>query len=315
VVLALVGALRSGTRRRRLLRALAGVVLFLVLAVAAVLLPRPVPRLATGESDITIVDLHAHTMASHDGRPGWTPERLAQWHAAQGFQAAYVTDHNRPFAGSVTAAIPLLPGAEWSVYRQHIVALGATPPLDLAPYSGDTPGMLTLFAALHARGALAIASLPEYWRYHRGELDQFIAAGVNGFEIVNCSPKGLAFPADARRAVIDLAQRHNRLVTGASDNHGWGKVTCVWNLSRQGTQGFADNHVVARPLALLQGDGDPTWAGVTQPWLMLRALSWPERISWLTWITLIAAYRGLPRRNGQRRGLGFLARSLGRSPN
>ncbi len=314
LVLALVGALRSGTARRRLVRALAGVAFVLALAVAAVLLPRPVPRLITGESDVAVVDLHSHTIASHDGRFGWTPAKLAQWHAVQGFQAAYVTDHNRPFAGATSAAIPLLPGAEWSVHRQHIVALGATTPLDLASYSSNTPGMLTLFAALHAQGALAIASLPEYWKNHRDELDQFVAAGVDGFEIVNCSPKGLAFSAAARRTVIDLAQRHNRLVTGASDNHGWGKVTCVWNLSRQGTQGFADNHVVARPIALLQGDGVPTWAGVSQPWLMLRALSWPERMSWLTWITLVAAYRGLPRRNGQRRGLGFLARSLGRRP-
>lgn len=313
VVLALVGALRRGTGRRRLVRALAGVVVFLAIAAAAVLLPRPVPRLV-GESDVTVVDLHSHTIASHDGRPGWTPERLAQWHAVQGFQAAYVTDHNRPFEGSRSAAIPLLPGVEWSVYRQHIVALGATLPLDLAPYSRDTPGLLTLFAALHAQGALSIASLPEYWRNHREDLDDFVAAGVDGFEIVNCSPKGLAFPAAARRDVINLAQRHNRFVTGASDNHGWGKVTCVWNLLRQGTQGFADNHVVARPLALFQGDGDPKWAGVSQLWLMLRALSWPERISWLTWITLIAAYRGLPRRNGQRRGLGVLARSLGPRP-
>jgi hypothetical protein len=313
VGLALIGALRSGTPRRRLVRALAGVVFLLALAVAAVLLPRPVPRLVTGESDVAVVDLHSHTIASHDGRFGWTPERLAQWHAAQGFQAAYVTDHNRPFEGSTNALIPLLPGVEWSVYRQHIVALGATPPLDLAPYSRDTPGMLTLFAALHAQGALAIASLPEYWRNHREDLDQFVAAGVDGFEIVNCSPKGLTFPAAARRDVIDLAQRHDKFVTGASDNHGWGKVTCVWNLTRQGTQGFADNRVVARPLALLQGDGDPKWAGVTQLWLMLRTLSWPERISWLTWITLIAIYR-LPGRTGQRRGLGVLARSFGRRP-
>ncbi len=313
VVLALVGALRSGSPRRRLARALAGVVFLLLLAVAAVLLPRPVPRLVTGESDVSVVDFHSHTIASHDGRFGWTLEKLAQWHAVQGFQAAYVTDHNRAFAGSVTEVIPLLPGAEWSVYRQHIVALGATTQLDLAPYSGDTPGMLTLFAALHAQGALAIASLPEYWRNHRVELDQFVTAGVDGFEVVNCSPKGLAFPSAARRTVIDLAQRHDKFVTGASDSHGWGKVTCVWNLTRQGTHGFADSRVVARPLALLQGDGDPKLAGVTQPWLMLRALSWPERISWLTWITLIAVYL-LPGRKGQRRGLGVLARSFGRHP-
>ena len=133
-------------------RALIGVAIVLGLAVAAVLLPRPVPRLVAGGTGVAVLDLHSHTKASHDGRPGWTAERLAAWHAAQGFQAAYVTDHNLPFQGTDAAAIRLLPGVEWSVYRQHIVALGATAPLDLAPFSHDTPGMLGLFAALHAQG-------------------------------------------------------------------------------------------------------------------------------------------------------------------
>jgi hypothetical protein len=44
---------------------------------------------------------------------------------------------------------------------------------------------------------------------------------------------------------------------------------------------------------------------------MLRALSWPERISWLTWIALISIWRGMPRRKGQWRGFGILARELG----
>jgi hypothetical protein len=281
------------------------------LAVAAVLLPRPVPRLVTAEPAVTILDFHSHTSASHDGRRGWTPQRLADWHAIQGFGGAYITDHNVPFDGSNDATIPLLPGAEWSVYRQHIVSLGTTMPLDLAPFSRDTPGMVGLFAALHAQGAIGIASLPEYWRNHWDDLDQFVAAGVDGFEIVNCAPKALAFPTSDRHEIIGLARHHDLLVTGASDNHGWGQVTCVWNLARESAHGFRDNQVLARPLALAQGDL-PAWnSGVTQPWLMLRALSWPERVSWLTWIALIAIYRGVPRRKGQGSGIGILARSLG----
>jgi hypothetical protein len=309
-VLVLIGVLRRGTRWRRIGRATLGVVTFLGLAVAAVLLPRPVPRLLPGWGDVTVLDFHAHTGASHDGRPGWTVERLADWHAAQGFQASYVTDHNIPFTGSGQTAIPVLPGVEWSVYRQHIVALGTTEPLDLTPFSHNTPGMLGLFGALHARGDLGIASLPEYWRNHWTDLDRFVAAGVDGFEIVNCAPKALAFPSVDRRTIIDLAQRHDLLVIGASDNHGWGRVTCVWNLSHEESHGFRDNSVVARPIALLQGDA-PAWAaGATQPWLMLRGLSWPERISWLTWILVITLYRAQPRRRGQAGGIGILARSL-----
>lgn len=308
--LVLMGVLRRGTMWRRLVRAVLGVAGFLGLAVAAVLLPRPVPRLVAGLGDVTVLDFHAHTSASHDGRHGWTVERLAAWHAAQGFQATYVTDHNIPFSGSEETVIPVLPGVEWSVYRQHIVALGATEPLDLTPFSHDTPGMLGLFTALHARGDLGIASLPEYWKNHWGDLDDLVAAGVDGFEIVNCSPKALAFPSAARRTVIDLARRHDLLAIGASDNHGWGRVTCVWNVSHEESHGFRDNTVVARPIALLQGDV-PAWtAGATQPWLMFRGLSWPERISWLTWILVITLYRAQPRRRGQAAGIGILARSL-----
>jgi len=311
VVFAAIGAARTGRLAWRIVRSLVGALTPLVLAVATVLLPRPVPRLVTPEPAFNVLDFHSHTATSHDGRRGWTPQRLAAWHSVQGFEAAYITDHNVPFDGSNDATIPLLPGAEWSVYRQHIVSLGSTLPLDLAPYSRDTPGMVGLFAALHAQGAIAIASLPEYWRNHWDDLDQFVAAGLDGFEIVNCAPKALAFPTSDRREIISLASHHNLLLTGASDNHGWGQVTCVWNLAREGAHGFRDNQVLARPVALAQGDL-PAWnAAYTQPWLMLRALSWPERVSWLTWIALFSIYRGVPRRKGQGRGIGILARSLG----
>jgi len=46
---------------------------------------------------------------------------------------------------------------------------------------------------------------------------------------------------------------------------------------------------------------------------MLRGLTWPERVSWLTWIALVTIYRGVPRRRGQGAGFGILARSLGAS--
>jgi hypothetical protein len=91
-------------------------------------------------------------------------------------------------------------------------------------------------------------------------------------------------------------------------------VTCVWNLSRPGVQGYHANRVFARSLALLQGEWRPWTAAVTQPWFMLRSLSWSERTSWLTWVLIILLYRAMPRRQGQSAGLGILARSLGRRP-
>ena len=122
------GALRRSTPpgkpltvRRRISRALVGPLAIVLLAVATVLLPRPVPRLGSTDATGTVIDYHAHTEASHDGRPGWTMERMAAWHRRQGFDATYVTDHNVVYDGSLPApsgtGISLLPGVEWSVFR------------------------------------------------------------------------------------------------------------------------------------------------------------------------------------------------------
>jgi len=310
LALALWGALRRGTLAQRLSRALLGPLAIVLLGVGAVLLPRPVPTLVTADSGVTVIDYHAHTAASHDGRPGWRAQDLAAWHAAQGFQASYVTDHNVIFNQPVDDPIRLLPGVEWSVYAQHVVALGAVAPIDRGVYNRDTRAMLGLFAELHRQGALGLASLPEYWEHHWGDLTAFVAAGVDGFEIVNCAPRAIGFPASLRAQVLQLAAQHDLLVVGASDNHGWGKVTCVWNLSSPSAHGYAANHVIARPIALAQGDWDAWTAAYTQPWLMLRSLSWSERSSWITWILVILIYRAVPRRTGDSAGIGILARSL-----
>src|SRR5207248_3259806 len=125
VALSVWGLLRAGPPRRRVLRATLGPLGVVVLGLAAVLVPRPVLRLVPADSTLTVIDYHAHTAASRDGRPGWTARDLAAWHAAQGFGASYVTDHNVTFDDDTTSyAIPLLPGVEWSVSGQHVVALG-----------------------------------------------------------------------------------------------------------------------------------------------------------------------------------------------
>jgi hypothetical protein len=308
--LALWGALRRGTVLRRITRAFLGPLVLLALVAATVLLPRPVPRFVAADSAATVIDYHAHTEVSHDGRPGWTALDLARWHAVQGFGASYVTDHNHVFDGQVDAPISLLPGAEWSVYRQHILALGDVTPIDRDPYNRETSSMLLVFAELHRRGAFAIASIPEYWRNHWEDLDGFMKAGVDGFEIVNCAPKAIGFPDQARARVVALAKENNLLLIGGSDNHGWGKVTCVWNIASPSAHGYEANRILVRPLVLVQGKWNAWTAAYTQPWFMLRSLTWPERVSWLTWIVVLLIYRAVPRREGDPGGIGILARSL-----
>ncbi len=268
-VIAVWGLTRPGPLARRLLRAGATALGCALLVVAVVALPRPVQRLVTADSTLTVIDYHAHT-----------------------------------------APIRLLPGVEWSVYGQHVVALGAGTLIDRAAYSSDAHGMLGVFAELHRTGAIGIASLPEYWLHHWDDLDQFVTAGVDGFEIVNCAPKAIGFPATARARVLRLAEEHDLLAVGGSDNHGWGKVTCVWNLSGPSAHGYRANRVIVRSVAFAQADWAPWTAAYTQPWLMFAGLSWSERSSWLTWILVILIYRAVPRREGDAAGIGILARSL-----
>lgn len=310
IALAAWGLRRRGPWRRRLVAAATGPVAVLLLGVCAAVLPRPVPQLVPTDSTLTVIDYHAHTALSHDGRRGWSLADLAAWHADQGFGASYVTDHNVVFNGGVEDPIRLLPGVEWSVYDQHVVALGAVTPIDRGTFGRDTRAMLGLFAELHHQGAIGIASLPEYWRNHWDDLDAFVAAGADGFEIVNCAPKAIGFPTPARTQVLQLAEERDLLVVGASDNHGWGEATCVWNLSSPSAHGFRANRVIARPIALAQGDWQAWTAAYTQPWLMFTSLSWSERSSWITWILVILIYRAVPRRGGDPRGIGILARSL-----
>ena len=241
--------------------------------------------------------------------------KLALWHERQGFEATYVTDHNIVYDGSLPpppgTTVNLLPGVEWSPIASMSWRSGPSKHWRATALAGARRGWCASSTPSSARGAQHRFP-PGYWRNHQDELNAFVLAGVDGFEIVNCSPKALGFPSDLRRQVIALARIHDLMVVGASDNHGWGQVTCVWNVSQPGAQGFQTNRVFARPLALVQGEWRAWTAPATQPWFLLRSLSWSERVSWLTWVLIILLYRALPRREGQSAGLGILARSLGR---
>src|SRR3989442_1129802 len=137
--LALWGLLRRGTTRRRLIVAALGSLAVPLLGVAAVILPRPVPRLVAADSTLTIIDYHAHTALSHDGRRGWTIADLAAWHAAQGFGASYVTDHNVVFNGGGDTPLRLLPGGRGGGDDPHILPLGKGAPGGRGRLGPDPP--------------------------------------------------------------------------------------------------------------------------------------------------------------------------------
>jgi len=289
--------------------------------VAGALWHRPMLSLAGVEPQDIVADFHSHTNLSHDIRDTWMrnfdAEASRRWHSRAGFEAVFITDHNISsresrvaIRQSGTASTVLCPGIEMSLWRAHIVLLGDTGPVERQRYR-SLDGLLRLLATSDsAYRALSVASLPEYRRYQWHRLDQLAAVGLDGFELVNASPKANELTRAETDTVIGIARTHNRFVVGVSDSHGWGATSMVWNLVRspggppadlcgavlgQLRTGFSAVRIIERH-RLRPDDWWPMWlTPIGVVWETWRALGWALTAGWLIWIWAWALLRRRPR--------------------
>jgi hypothetical protein len=305
-------ALRLIRRRRLSLRdegrAIVGAFAALAAFVAGGLIShRPMVKLVGREPGVVVVDFHSHTNASHDVRGTAmgrfdTKKNLA-WHRRAGFDAVFVTDHNTT-AGLVPTDEPvaLCRGREVSAWRAHIVLLGGELDSVRGPYRRDWAGLRQLLAdADTTYGALSVASLPEYERNHWGRLDSLVEAGLDGFEIVNASPKANELTRARRDTVIDLARRTGKFVVGVSDHHGWGATSMVWSIVEVSNwrdrpdricSGIIDALRLGFPAAIVverhRLRPDAWWPSWLTPvgvvWETWRGMGWAMTGAWLMWI-------------------------------
>jgi hypothetical protein len=324
----LIRAVRHGWRiwGRELAVLVVSLVALLLFLIAGALWHRPMLALAGVPTNQSVVDFHSHTTFSHDVGSTWMRsydlEANRRWHARAGFDAVFVTDHNgisresraATRAPQQVSGLPALcPGIEISGWRAHIVLLGDTLPIERAPYNASLEGLLALLQTSEsAFGSLTLASLPEYWKNHWVRLDTLIAAGLDGFEIVNASPKANDFSVADRDRVIALARRHNLFVAGVSDSHGWGATSMVWNLvqTRESDRcasilqelrrGFPSVQVIERH-RLRPDDRWPNWlTPLGMLWETWRSMGWPLTLAWLAWIWLLWYVPTLLRSNTSR---------------
>ncbi len=210
---------------------------FITLLYAAVILvPRPMAALKAQDPDTIVVDFHTHTQNSWDARKSFSIQKNLNWHAGAGFHSAFITDHN-VFPELVPLdhkGVKALHGEEVSLYRSHWVLLGNRAVVPNQPYDDGLGGIEKFVREMKSvTPRVVIASLPEYWFYHWGDsLEKFVDWGIDGFEIANSAPLALDFPIEFRQAIIHLARKRNLVVTGISDNHGWGSTCYVWNLMK-----------------------------------------------------------------------------------
>jgi hypothetical protein len=270
---------------------------------------RPMASLTLSDPDLIAVDFHSHTDASHDGRPGFDPERSREWHSSSGFNAVYVTDH-RTFDGALDglARNPeragdrtvLLPGVELRDGDQHPILIGVDPNR-MRITSPDWQG-----AAVEADGGPAppmlLLSLPgNIGRIPASETDGPVR--IAGIEAVDGSPRGMAQSARDRDAIIALAKARHIALVSASDNHGWGRTAPAWSVLRIPgwrymtpseldvairltiiNQGPRAVKVIARRTAPpARNRVEAAAGGIVVALVMMRTMNMDDRLSWIAW--------------------------------
>lgn len=218
--------------------ALAGLV---ALYATGALVERPMAalELPPQDSDQVTIDFHSHTNASHDGRPGFTPARNRAWHAAAGFDVAYISDHftfagaevgtrdnpARASAGTVLfSAIECLEGGE------HVNVLGVTA-ADYALFHGRYIAAAAVEASIAAGRPrpLIVQTIP-------GDLSRLPKAGMSAvvpvaaIEISDAAPRGLSDSDRDRTRILELADSLGLALVAGSDNHGWGRTAAAWSV-------------------------------------------------------------------------------------
>jgi hypothetical protein len=270
---------------------------------------RPMASIALADRDLIAVDFHSHTEASHDGRPGFSPEKNRQWHSSSGFDVVYVTDH-MTFDGALTGAAGnparsgdatvLLPGVELRDGNEHPILIGVDP-RRMRITSPDWEG-----AAVEADGGpvppMLLLSMPgDILRIPMSETAGPVR--LAGIEAADGSPRGMAQAARDRDGILALAANLHLAVVSGSDNHGWGRTAPAWSVLRIPgwrdmtpteldvairrtiiTRGLQAIEVIARRTAGPPQNAVATAAGgIAVALVMLRTMSLTDRFSWVVW--------------------------------
>ena len=313
--------LRAWSRGTSILResrvALATLAGIVVVYGAGAIVPRPMAAIRMRDPQDVVIDFHSHTNSSWDARKWFTPERNRQWHAAAGFNAAYVTDH-KSLAGAMAASARnpahagdgtvLLPGLEARDHYEHIVAIGIDSTFAFDPKGDWHDPKPDTGLSVTGSAPLLILTIP-------GNLTQLPENEKHGFarlyavELSDGAPKGVGTIQQKRHDILRFADTLDLAVVAGSDNHGWGSTAVGWSIMQ--ISGWRAMRPAELDSAIQRGirierrhavrvyvrdspdPGASTLAtAFTAPlviWRVLVDLDWPERISWLGWILLIAS--------------------------
>jgi predicted metal-dependent phosphoesterase TrpH len=284
---------------------------------AGAVIPRPMAAIMMHDPNDVVIDFHSHTNSSWDGRSWFTVERNRAWHAAAGFDVAYVTDH-KSVAGAVAGmqrnpehagdGTTLLPGLEARDQYEHVVAIGIDSTFAIDPKGNWHDPVRDTTLAVTASAPLLILTIP-------GNIDRIPDNEKHGFarlyavELSDAAPKGIGVIQKRRAAILRFADTLNLAVVAGSDNHGYGSTAAGWSVMQipdwRAMNPAQLDSAIQRGIRIerrhagrvyMRDSPDPGSSLLatvfTAPlviWRVLADLDWSERISWLGWIVLIAS--------------------------
>ncbi len=281
------------------------------------IIPRPMSAIAMRDSNDVVVDFHSHTNFSWDARQWFSTKRNRDWHAAAGFDVAYVSDHktlegaklaqshNPLRAGDGTT---LLPALEARDQYEHVIAIGIDTSFVFDPKGDWHDPARDTSLAITAAAPMLILTIP-------GSITRLPPNEINGYarlyaiELSDGAPKGIGVYQQQRADVIRFADSLNLAVVAGSDNHGWGRTAAGWSVMQIPGWSMMNtpqlDSAIQRVIRIqrrhavrvyIRDSPDPGTSVVatafTVPlviWRVLVDLDWPERISWMGWIVLIAS--------------------------
>ncbi len=191
--------------------------------------PFPLLRIAPNRN-YCIVDPHSHTFYSHDGLVN--PLQNLDWHAKQGFDAWFVTEHYNIKGGiaeqdlSMTTPYKSMIGEEIRARDDphYFLALGITS--SVAGWCPDCPATVKNLAdAVHKQGGALVLAL--WWLDGKIDLHHYIHDGVDAFEIANAGHKQY-LTSGIRTMAYQVSQKYHIPLLASSDWHGWGDYAYTW---------------------------------------------------------------------------------------
>ena len=149
-------------------------------------------------TDWITADFHTHSNYS-DGK--WTTAQNADWHARQGYDAMFLTDHvfsgNDSFTSPHSVVTPdilqwnannhlqIFPSAEWTSLDVHILMLNIQYWNLTVPNHPTLSDISNATTYCHSQGGLAIVAHPAYLLNNFNMSDLLTTAGCDGIEVYN----------------------------------------------------------------------------------------------------------------------------------